>query len=493
MRLPALSIIVFAILANIQTAAGSSAIAGQPSPSTIILDVPLRFGKDFQDDPRRLAAGAGWAAGLPAFDSRGTSYYRYEEKIIKRYPNGNAEVMDFESSMAAAIDKLLCPRTWDRHWEASPVVDQKLVIDSHDNIYTVVTPKLSNLTNPVLLFSRDGARTWTAFRLLGLSAAVEGRDGYNNPTVPPSVLSFDTYGSQAGTNLWLHVFRLDGAGNLERAHEAHVSGKSLLSPNHSGGANSAFTFGSKIFIVYPSAAPPARGAPGTEILARQFDRQRLAFEGGTVSLGIAGDLSNFKSGPNPHHIPAITVDRVGGILVFFGAHQGRLKYTESRRAATIHGGWKAPVAFGEPLSRLYGSYTYLSVSMNRAQTVHVFSRYAGDLYKFQLVHMVKPYGQGFRRWPDGKQHRVLVDPGRTMYATYHQQSTMDRSGNVYLFFDYWPNQLTDQEAGILDVLDAPRLECANGRCWFHHRRYLRPTTLMLNQQSYAVRLLFSGN
>jgi len=456
------------------------------------ITLPITFGPQFQDSARRQQAASDFGAGLPGFDKAGSAYFRSGDRLVVRRRLGGSEIIDFKTAMTAAINTMMAPAVWDGRWEDGPFVDRKIAFDDNDFAYTVVTPRYSNLKNSVLLFSLDKARTWKAYTLTGISAVVEGRDAFNDLSSPPAVLSFDTYGSQSGTRLWLHVFRLDSIEGLSRERDELVSDQSLLSPNHSGGANSAVSTRGKIVIAFPSSTPPASGGVGTEIMLRQYDRGKAAFEGTIVSAGTAGDLTRLPTTANAHHIPGLTVDKRGKLYLFYGAHQGLLKYAVSKTPANIFGGWTDAVPFGNPLGPVYGSYTYISVTMDLNQRIHVFTRYAGDRYEFQLVHMVKPYGQRFKTYA-AQAHQVVIDPNRTMYAAYRQQSTIDRSGNVYVYFEYWPNQLTDAEAGVLDVVSEPRIDCRVGRCFYLYRRHLFPTTLVYRAGGDIASLYAAGH
>lgn len=461
----------------------------QPPPPQIPL--PITFGLAFQDNARRSRSAGEPGAGLPAFDRAGTAYFRSGTRIVARSRVGETEVIGFEAAMTAAVNRMMAPIVWDGRWEDGPFVDEKIVFDEADFAYTTITPRYSNLKTAVLLFSADKARTWTAHALTGVSAAIEGRDSFNDLSTPPAVLSFDTYGNVAGTNLWLHVFSRGDNGSLVREFDGLVSDRSLLGPNHSGGANSAISTRGKIAIAFPSSVPPASGGAGTEILLRQYDRARRLLDDRIVSAGVAGDVARQPAGPDPHSIPGFTADKAGKLYLFYGAHHGLLKYATSKKPSDVFGGWNAPTAFGNPIPTAYGSYTYLSISMDSYQKIHLFTRYAGDRYKFQLVHMVKPNGRGFRTYA-GQSHQVIVDPSRQMYAAYRQQSTVDRAGNIYVFFQYWPNQLTELEALLLSVSTDPKTDCVADRCFYRYRRHLFPTTLVFRSGGDTASLYAAG-
>jgi hypothetical protein len=320
-----------------QASASAQAAPLQVPPRQVAL--PITFGLQFQDSLRRQQAADDAGAGLPGFDKAGSAYFRTGDRIIVRPPAGANEVIDFKAAMTTAINAMMAPKIWDGRWEDGPSADQKIVFDDSDFAYTVITPRYSNLKHSVLLFSSDKARTWKAYALTGISAVIEGRDSFNDLSLPPAVLSFDTYGNASGTHLWLHIFRRGSTGELLREQDYLVSEQSLLGPNHSGGANSAISTRGKILIAFPSSVPPRTGGIGTEIILRQYDRAKAALDERVVSAGVAGDVTRMPTGPDRHNIPGLTIDKAGKLHLFFGAHQGLLKYSVSIKPANVFGGW----------------------------------------------------------------------------------------------------------------------------------------------------------
>jgi hypothetical protein len=80
----------------------------------------------------------------------------------------------------------------------------------------------------------------------------------------------------------------------------------------------------------------------------------------------------------------------------------------------------------------------------------------------------------------GKNHKVLVSPGRSFYGVWHQKFTLDNHGDLYLFYSYTPNQLTEDEWETLKLhypfqswteveeLQPPFcVHAIDPRCWLH--------------------------
>ncbi|MBO4227987.1 hypothetical protein [Bradyrhizobium neotropicale] len=448
------------------------------------LEMPITFSAAFGDDAQLAQRATEFSAGTPAFDSSSVAYFRRGSTIVKQTANNVYSVrLDFGDQVVSAIDRDLSSEfgKWDRKWDAGQMIDDRIVFDAKDRAYTIITPRYSNLDHAVLLYSTDGMQTWRAVALRGRAAVLENWDSFNSHTNPPAILSHENYGARAGKRLWLEHFSFDASGQLTPDFPAQlVSDDSLLVINHSGGANSLLTLQNKIFVVYPTAKLSAPGAPGTMVYIREFDLGKKQFTSEPKYLGLSGDVSPIRHlihGPDPHNIPAITADKSGTLYVIFGAHQGLFKLTTSKQPASIEPAWTEPEAFGEPESnKKYGRYSYISALMDQEQTLHVFARSEGDYYHYQLVQMLKPYGQPFKRWPNGLMHRVIVEPGRSFYAAWRQRAAIDQAGNLYLHFKYWPNEFTDAEAGSLHLSGVGQ-NCRSGRCFYPQVPFLFPTTL----------------
>ncbi|WP_257195694.1 MULTISPECIES: BNR-4 repeat-containing protein [unclassified Bradyrhizobium] len=446
------------------------------------IKLPISFA-GFADDPRLAPLATEYSAGTPAFDSASVAYFRLGSAIVRQATESYSIRRDFGDRVVEAINRDIFSdgSRWDGKWDTSQMIDDRIVIDARDRAYTIITPRYSNLDHAVLLYSLDGMRTWRALPLRGRAAAMEMPDGFNSHDGPPAILSHENYGTRAGKRLWLEHFHFDPSGTLAPDFPAQlVANDSLLVINHSGGANSLITLGQKIFIVYPSATPKVPGEPGTMVYIREFDLLGKRFTGDSKYLGLSGDISpvrNLIHGPDPHNIPAITADRRGILYVIFGAHQGLFKLAMSSAPATIQAGWTQPEDFGEVESnKKYGRYSYASALMDKEQNLHVFARSEGDSYHYQLVQLLKPFEQPFKRWANGLMHRVIVEPGRSYYAAWRQRAALDRAGNLYLHFKYWPNEFTEAEVSSLHPKGSGK-DCRAGRCFYAQAPVLYPTTL----------------
>lgn len=483
------------------------------APATNSVQIPIEFGgRQYTDDPQRATSLRDVGAGTPGFDKANRSYSRVGPDIVIQDQAGNYVLLDFAKQVKKVISEEIMPKgtIWDGRWDTGNFVDSRIVFDDQERCYTIVNPKYSNLKNAVLFYSLDRCRSWHGIALRGDNAAIESRDGFNDLSGPPAVVSFPSFNSLIKNKLWVHAFDFDAANKLYDLYSPgrELQEPSLLTMNHSGGGNSVLTKAGKVFVVFPSSRPlPDGGKRGTQTYICEIQRIKNAPQENCKYLGIAGDITRFSGDipPDAHHIPAITVDSSGQLTVVFGSHLGLFKMTQSEQPLSIQS-WTPVVPIGEPMQgtigkwTLYGSYTYVGLNTDKNDNLHIFSRAEGTRATYQLVQMTKPKGQGFKVWVDPFSnqkivHRVIVDPKRSFYAAYRQKVAMDNKGDLYLHFKYWPNQLFPDEAALFKLTPDSVAGCDNTRYCFYGESqvpYLYSTTLKITNSGQNFLFFAAG-
>lgn len=433
------------------------------------------------DQPRptyALLAAKGHASsvmdqGSPGFDSSNTAYIRSGGTIFVAKDGRQVSQIDLDAAAHTAIDRDIFKKegAWDGKWDQSFMVDTAIVFDGQDRAYTVIVPRYSNLQHPVLLWSGDHGKSWSAVPLAGRDATLEKPDSFNDHSGPPTVLSNEYYGAQSGQRLWLETFAVRGNA-VGPDHLQLLSNRNFLSENHSGAGNSSFTTKTKIFVVYDTTDKSGRG---TLSVARQYDRASNALEGEEVPIGRSTTLK----GPDPHDVPAITADAAGQLTVVIGAHHALLQTVQSRAPGSILSGFTDPKPIGDPSKPQDSSFSYESLDTARDGTLNMISRAEGDSTLYQLVQLRRPAGGDWTIWPNGYHYRVIAKPSRPSYVAWRQRVTTDRNGVLYLHLRYYLNSLTADEAKSIGVTGTPTQSCdARGRCWYVNSPDLQPETLV---------------
>lgn len=413
---------------------------------------------------RPIGPGRDAYGGPPGFASDGSACARDAGEVgIFDAEGKRVQTVDFSAAAAKAIDRDLFVRggRWDRKADLGPMVDDRVVFDTVGRAYTLVIPRYSNLRSAALLVSMDHCRTWQAVPLTGRNATVERPDTRNDTSGPPTVLSYETYGSLVGGKLWLERFKISGRRLVREGASQMIADNSLLGSNHSGGGNASFTTRSRIFIAYPTMD---RSAAGTQEAVREFDRESDKFIAPSQIIG-----RSLSATSDPHDLDAISQFPDGRLVVIIGAHHAMFQMLVSRRPNTFASGFDQAVEIGEPRhGRSYGSFTYASLNISQSGTINIIARAEGDQGKYQLVQMRRLATGGWEVWPNGLHYRVLVDPDRADYMAWRQQVSLGVGGRLYLTYRRYANEFTGVEAKSLG-LDLSRGTPGNctGRCWYN--------------------------
>ena len=435
---------------------------GPASPPLFSIRVPATERAD-------LADGTPWATAPD-----GLRCGRLGNDLRIRLPDRSEQRLSMADLARTAIERDVLRGKWDGKWDSSLLVDTGIVFDTRGRAYTLIVPRYSNLRTAALLWSVDGCRTWRAAALAGINATIEKADGFNDRSGPPSILSYDRYGAKSNNRLWLEVFRATGADLAPaRGSPFTVAEDSLLVSNHSGGGNASFSTPRAIFVVYPTTD---RSAPGTQAMARQFDRRTLAWRGPARAVG----RSTTKVAPDAHDLPSITMGPDRRPVVVVAAHHATFRLFVSRRPGSVIDGWSPPETLGAPSrGREYGEYSYPSLNMSRRGVINIVARSEGRGGNYDLVQLRRTPDGSWTGWPGDAPHRLLVAPGRLQYVAWRQHVTQAPDGTLYLSFAFYPNQLTPAEATRFGLGPSSGTNCLpDTRCWFNDAPTLPGRTLV---------------
>lgn len=420
-------------------------------------------------------AGGPWDGGSPGFDTAGNACLRAGDAVVRIARGGRAERFDFDGAAATAIDRdLMRGARWDRRRDTTLLVDNNIVFDARGTAYTLVVPRYSNLKTAALLWSGDGCRTWRAVATTGRNATLEKPLAGTDRSAPPTVLSYEYYGNARGPHLWLDLYARRGD-TLTRAtpQPVEVAANSLLVSNHSGGGNSTLTLPDRIIVSYPTIDG---GRPGTQSVAREFDRRRGQWATAPLEIGRS---TTGGGGPDNHDLPALALLPSGKLVAVIGAHHSLLQMVTSNAPGTIRDGWTAPETIGAPdRGKAFQQYSYVSLNVSRRGTINIVARAEGRQAHYDLVQLRKPAGGTWTQWQGGEPQRAIASPDRALYAAWRQRVSEGPSGALYLSFAYFPNRLDANEAQALGLAGAARRNCAKDRCWYQDAPTLKPVTLV---------------
>jgi len=333
--------------------------------------------------------------------------------------------LDFTSAIRARFPK------WDGTFLRSHFAEERIAFDAAGDAYMVVNGTRSSLHRNLLLHSRDRCRSWHVHELPAGWARLEMPDGHNDLDRPPVLL---VHAGWQGGPLRLIAPRKESDGTLTVPKPVRLpdDGNARPLPLHSGAGNATATKRGRTHVVWLSLTP-VPGRDGTPQYAATYDHATRAFSK-PVLLGFGG-----TGKPDVHNGPAVALDSKGTLHVVFGAHHDPFHHTRSLEPNTTTAGWTKPVPIGKPQpAARSGSYTYVSLVCDRADTLHVVARYAGDGYRFCLDYLRRKAG---RPWED-RGH--LLIPFRAYYSCWYHKLTLDRRGRLFLSYLYYGDQYGDE-------------------------------------------------
>jgi hypothetical protein len=385
---------------------------------------------------------------------------RKAEKLIVKMPGKGSITLEMADLARTAIERDVLNGPWDGGWDRSLMVDTTVRFDDGGRAYTLIIPRASNLKAAVLLWSTDGCRSWHGFGLVGRNATMEKTDTFNDHASPPTIVSFERYGGNNGSRLWLDALTFKGI-ELHRAWDRPVliADNSLLVANHSGGGNSTFTTPGRIVVAYPTTDGTAEG---TASVTREIDRRTGQWAGGPKLLGRS---TSSTGGPDNHDLAALSMLPSGHLLAVIGAHHSRFKVYESLRPGTALGGWGTPTVLG---NNVQNQFSYVSLNVSRAGVINIIARSEWRDGFYELVQFRRNSNRQWQVWPGGALARPIAIPNRHAYVAWRQRLTMGPDGELYLDFAYYANRLTDAEANQLQLPYRDRAACATGRCWYNN-------------------------
>jgi len=377
--------------------------------------------------------------------------YRHENErfgYLPDYPTESEFYFDLKNRPFTQADEAL--HTWrDGQWTASSLgtatppaprssrrpaarthsAGSKIAFDRDNDLYIPATVE----AHSALLHSNDGGRTFTTFDLgKGGALDIEQFSGHNVPDGPPPVLRSIRTASDP-KRIWRRICDLELLlptkvdGRLTVGDPILISRQSLGVGSHSGHPSAVVSRGSKVHVVWAEATDPDISVPGVPTYVASYDRQ-------TNTLGKPV-LVGYGAPPNDvHNRPCITMDSQGYLHVLTGTHGRPFYYARSLKPSDAHSGWTQAEPVGDGLRQ-----TYIGMVCGPDDTLHLVFRlwrsdpayFSGGSYGATLAYQRKKPGQPW------ESPRILIVSAFSEYSVYYHRLTVDRSGRLFLSYDYW--------------------------------------------------------
>lgn len=454
--------------------------------AVVSLNLPIVYGKDFSAEFDQFGYDPAFTPGQPSVD-QARLIVRSGDYLEVRSADGGWKFIDLGDAATAAIRKLAGVGSF--VWTASyrtDSSDQAVYVDARGDLYTLLQGGATRFAadkrvnyQPYLLHSGDGGKTWQALAIPvpddrpSWRATIEHNDANNDRSGPPPVLVFDQDEKPSrSSNLYLVSSAWTNDDLVMRA-PVLVSDKSLLTENHSGGSNSLVSTPQRIYVVYPATRAESKMA-GTPAYIVSFDRKTGKREREEL-VSPAGSADRVDN----HNIPGICLGKGRSVHVVLPGHQEEMAMRSGNLGDDGRIEWSSePQRIGERATKA-GGYTYASLNCDASGHVVVTTRWSGDDYRFKLALLHRTPAGDWEQW-SGRNHLVLVDPGRPYYGAWRQKVAGAADGTLYVFYSYYANHLSSAELAALkkrfpfeDWAIAKEVnppQCIKGeerRCWIH--------------------------
>ncbi|MCP3681214.1 MAG: hypothetical protein GY861_00855, partial [bacterium] len=306
----------------------------------------------------------------------------------------------------------------ERIYSGTYQAEERIVFDASGDAYTIVKTMSHR---DFLLHSKDDMENWDVYALPEKGSLRIEMTASDRPPVIFVLLN-------SVLSIIAPEKKDDGTLNPLSLINLVTDGKLLFDgPSHSGVGDLTVTVDNKTHVVYGSTNP-VNGMLGTPqyIVTYNHDDQTVTEP---FLLGTTGKKVD------EHNGPAIVADSQGFLHVVLGSHQTPFKYTVSTIPNDIKKKWTGP----DEISNTSGEETYVSLVIDKADTLHLVSRMVDD-EGYSLHYMRKKRND--ESWSDfGK----LVVPKPTHYSSWYHKLTIDRSGRLFLAYFYYSHKLSDEE------------------------------------------------
>ncbi len=311
-------------------------------------------------------------------------------------------------------------------------ITSKVAFDRENHLYLLARVG----QHAALLHSTNGGESFTAYELpgehrSGQSFDIEQFSGHNVPDGPPPILRY-TRTAVDPKLFWRRIHDLElilaekRDGRIVFAPPIPISSNCIGLAAHSGIPSSVVSRDNRVHVTWAEASDPAEKVPGVPTYVVTYDRT-------TKTLGRPALVGYGPPANDIHNSPSITIDSGGFLHVLTGTHGRPFPYARSLLANDAGGGWTKPTVVGNQLRQ-----TYIGMVCGPDDTLHIAYRlwrtgtepHPKSTYA-TLAYQCKRPGHAW------EEPQILIVPPFSEYSVFYHRLTIDRSGRLFLSYDYW--------------------------------------------------------
>jgi hypothetical protein len=423
-----------------------------------VVTAPIQYGSYFLAERALYGYYPRFQPGFVSFSPDGRAYIRYGSYIIETLgPDG-------QWTHRNLLDEVIEPFAREELGfggigvgNTGQTDDASIRFDPDGDAYALCfiwdTTKDARTRRGLLLHSRDGMQTWTAYVLPCYMARFEKLDGHNRDCLSrPPVILLSTYFTP--TTDFITIPEKQPDGSLVIREPVKVAEGAIPFIPHSGEASNAVTVGDKVFLVYgkPEVLPGRTKEDGVPNYAVVYDvKARTLSE--PVLMGFGG-----KNAEDDHNWPSIAIDSQGYFHAIINGHHDPFVYVRSKQPLSI-AEWTEP-------ERVAAGTSYAGLVCGADDALYSVTRCAEPGYYFRLSlhrkkagepweapkHLVIPFKAYYHVWF----HKLVIDPktDRLFLSYWAQSPSVCLFRDEYrAYVDIWP----DRERPFLSGNDGPKL------------------------------------
>jgi hypothetical protein len=248
--------------------------------------------------------------------------------------------------------------------------------------------------------------------------------GGKSSLYPPAVLRYVVQKDKAQITFWSRVHHLQAFipkiadGKLQIGPPILISDNCVGFSDHSGITNPVAADGDKLHFIWGETSDPKKNDPGVPTYTSTYDRKTGALSK-PILLAYSPPVNDI------HNMSTILVDSSGQRHAIIGSHGQPFQYLRADAGSDT---WSTP----KEVTQM--NPTYIGAVLDENDDLHMFFRQWRREAQFTGAELGYQQMKKGGEWKPQKAFAIAALPG---YSVFYHRLTTDRTGRLYLSFEYW--------------------------------------------------------